>query len=785
VAPDPYNLQANGAILLDRCKENIISYNRVYCDDDVAYGMITIQLNEHQKTLIEYNIFDNNWNTDNHRTAISLKGDFDNDAPTISPTEGPTVIRFNAARKYYSDDLSWGSTSTFLSIGYDHVGSYVYGNYIINSSGIGASTAALSPWWNNGLDNTDIYIFSNVVAIGQTNGISVTASQSGSDVLDTVYVYNNTIYKQASYDWTLGAGYTIAERLTASGWHGLKATSIRITDGPYIKNNLVVDSRPNESDSSLYNPEYRIAAANAGLYWDKSYTSPWDYDHYYSSQNPASDRLVYRIIAGTNYSLDYDSSSRPGYGGHNSVGNPYFINAEGGDLRLSSETPASIVSGGTDMGNGNIYSGTIAGVAVTVPWDFALGKDTVWSFTDPDSISIDAKAWDTIGTWGKGAYYYEALGADTLAPTLQSAIVTSFETATILTITFNESCTGNAGFTVTPSGGASTLTYSSGTGATRVYTMSRALAYDETFTYSYSAGDVEDIAENPLATITNATGTNNSTIGYTPPAAGISSFLVNFASTPDLNFDTDAIPNWVPYTPPYSSDATYVAAWLFENNFNDSQSTNSLTTPGGVQVPSFTAVSPLQGTYSASFDKSSNQYCYIEDSALSSSVPIKSGQNGDFTILMRITPTTIDANAQRIFSKYAAASGKRSIELIISGVTQGKIYALSGYNSGDSYYTSDVPATAMTVDKTYYVAYAYNGTTGAYRLSVYDKDAAGLLHADVTNTWGALTYISDATLSIGNRALDDDPFDGIIDEVVIVADELDATEINAWFTRND
>ena len=109
--------------------------------------------------------------------------------------------------------------------------------------------------------------------------------------------------------------------------------------------------------------------------------------------------------------------------------------------------------------------------------------------------------------WDIGAYEY--IG-DTTAPALSSASVNG----TTLTLGFDElvNATINTGFTVTPSGGAATVAYASGTGtAYLVYTVSRTIANGETMTLDYTQpGDgIEDTSGNDLANITGETVTVN------------------------------------------------------------------------------------------------------------------------------------------------------------------------------------------------------------------------------------------------------------------------------------
>jgi hypothetical protein len=105
--------------------------------------------------------------------------------------------------------------------------------------------------------------------------------------------------------------------------------------------------------------------------------------------------------------------------------------------------------------------------------------------------------------------------ADVTPPTVTSFTVDS--AGTKLTVQFDEAITGNAGFTIDPSGGAATLSSPTNFSTSIDYVISRAIQFDETITADYTAGDVTDTATNPLATITGASVTNNSSAGGGDP----------------------------------------------------------------------------------------------------------------------------------------------------------------------------------------------------------------------------------------------------------------------------
>lgn len=110
-------------------------------------------------------------------------------------------------------------------------------------------------------------------------------------------------------------------------------------------------------------------------------------------------------------------------------------------------------------------------------------------------------------------------GSDTTAPQL-SGNPTIQSSGTSLSITFDETVSigsgGNGGWSISPSGGAATLTYVSGSGSsTLVYTISREIQYNETATVSYTqpGNGIEDSAGNDLANISAHAVTNSSGAG--------------------------------------------------------------------------------------------------------------------------------------------------------------------------------------------------------------------------------------------------------------------------------
>jgi len=106
--------------------------------------------------------------------------------------------------------------------------------------------------------------------------------------------------------------------------------------------------------------------------------------------------------------------------------------------------------------------------------------------------------------------------SDVIAPTFSGAVLA--EDGRTLTVTLSEAVKfgagGNTGFTVAPTEGAATVSYSSGEySAVLVYTTSRVIYSTETLTLSFTnpGNGVEDSAGNDLGTLTTESVTNNST----------------------------------------------------------------------------------------------------------------------------------------------------------------------------------------------------------------------------------------------------------------------------------
>jgi hypothetical protein len=100
-------------------------------------------------------------------------------------------------------------------------------------------------------------------------------------------------------------------------------------------------------------------------------------------------------------------------------------------------------------------------------------------------------------------------GVDTSKPTVQSASINT--AGALYTIVYDEPVTGQTGHTLSATGGAVTLTPSSGdTTNTHVWSLDRTILKTETVTRSYSPGNAQDAAGNTLDAYSGQAVTNGS-----------------------------------------------------------------------------------------------------------------------------------------------------------------------------------------------------------------------------------------------------------------------------------
>ncbi|BBO74386.1 hypothetical protein DSCW_18030 [Desulfosarcina widdelii] len=379
---------------LDNVDDLIISFNYLHAES-TDYNQVGMYLNDVRNALVEYNIVRDIWYQQNHRIGIDIKGD------AALTAEGPIIVRFNNVLNIHADDKDWG-TAGGISIGYDPANFFVYGNRVKNCGmGINVSQAFDGTFELNGLDVINGYVFSNILDTIQFSGINYAAVKNGShDDFVNMWAFNNTIYRPATEDASLGWTYAGGFPSTSYSYSGIKwaCNADQFEQGPKIRNNLIIEARMNRTDYRFMSQRDNLDDAGTGIIQGNNHA----YD-------PDTTGIFVRLYDNTTDAGSDLSFTNNGLQGQvadtNTVGNPYLSNMAAGDFRLTSSSTV-LIDQGADLGSGNIATLTIQGQSYPIPWDFAFGPDTVFHDTDPDQIIIDARSMDTEG-WPIGAYVYD------------------------------------------------------------------------------------------------------------------------------------------------------------------------------------------------------------------------------------------------------------------------------------------------------------------------------------------------------------------------------------------
>ena len=386
-----YNTDA--FIHIDQTSNVVVSRNIGYSTKN-GWGMAGIYGNEITNALVEYNIF-YDFNADHHRSPVTFKGDQIKCQPY-----GPLIIRFNNLWGSYGDKECWSDTRGAISVSGNWENVYAYGNNL-HDSGVGIEVMlAYSPAgcgglpiYNDNINSSQAYIFSNVIYETQHAGIRVSGMPGMSyDSLQDIFIYNNTIYRAATLDSTLGEGYGSSG--SDSPFVNDSAIVMWLKGKQLVKhfyeNNLIINSRP-------YRNDYEAMSIRSS-----SENFENDYNHFYDDR---TNEVVVRYVEENDdaKNVTWNSTNRRGVDGDNdSAGNPFLQDVEKNDFRLTSKS-TKLIDKGKDMGTGSITELEIQGVKHKINWDFALGNNTVWDALDPDKIEIDQLSRDEIG-WDKGAY---------------------------------------------------------------------------------------------------------------------------------------------------------------------------------------------------------------------------------------------------------------------------------------------------------------------------------------------------------------------------------------------
>ena len=207
----------------------------------------------------------------------------------------------------------------------------------------------------------------------------------------------------------------------------------------------------------------------------------------------------------------------------------------------------------------------------------------------------------------------------------------------------------------------------------------------------------------------------------------------------------------------------------------DSEGSNTLTNSGTVTA---NTSEYKEGSASADFERSSNQYLYRTDANLDSGFPLKSGEsNENMTVCCWVK---IEAGSQdmTIASKYNSTYNTRSWRIEIASGDD-KVYFRTGYNSGNNNQVSSGHASTLSTETWYGVAVTLDSDNN-YRIRLYNSSAVHL-GTDITDTFSNDVSITAADLFVGGSGAGASPtnyFDGEIDKLCIYAAELTTDQID-------
>lgn len=221
-----------------------------------------------------------------------------------------------------------------------------------------------------------------------------------------------------------------------------------------------------------------------------------------------------------------------------------------------------------------------------------------------------------------------------------------------------------------------------------------------------------------------------------------------------------------PPTNDFSSDSNCVAVYNMDTDsaglIVDSGpiGTNTLTNVGVTSD----SVTYKQGDRSGSFG--SGDRLAIADSSTNSTFPFKIGEtNSQISVCYWVNFNYLTALTTEVgaISKWSGTTVR--CFTIGSGGADHKYTMWMGYNGGLSWEFSDSFGTAVTTGVWYHVSCSLNGTTGDYRIRIWDDTAGALLDSDTTGTFTNAPMAYGGNWEIGRHYVS--YMYGNIDEVVI------------------
>jgi hypothetical protein len=233
----------------------------------------------------------------------------------------------------------------------------------------------------------------------------------------------------------------------------------------------------------------------------------------------------------------------------------------------------------------------------------------------------------------------------------------------------------------------------------------------------------------------------------------------------------------------FSSDVSCKALWRFENGAltDDSKGTNTLTNNASVVA---STSDKKEGGASADLESGSSQYFSITDANLDSGFPLKSGDDGTFTISCWIKAESLAAD-MNIWSKYTGTNNLRSVSCVL--LSTGILRLRFGYSSG-TLYQQITHGSTLSTGNWYHITIRHRASDRNYRISI--RDASGnIVGTDVFGTLTNALSVTSAPFVIGADSDGIYNFDGLIDEFVVFDRVLGSNEVaniaKGLFTKNN
>jgi len=391
-----------------------------------------------------------------------------------------------------------------------------------------------------------------------------------------------------------------------------------------------------------------------------------------------------------------------------------------------------------------IYGSTVAGGITLDPPSDEGDMIAILGYVDEENTITFQPSLVLTQVAGGGA-------GDEKAPTLETATIAS--NGATISLVFSEPVTVNdgTGWEMTTTGGATSMTYASGSGSTTlVYNLGRIVNEPETGTIAYTttSNGIEDAAGNDLESIESKNYANNSN---------------------KWNANLKAIAK---------------AYYTFEASNTWSDISGNGNTLAKINKPALNTKTPLEGAASVDFEYDNSQYAYITDGNLSSGFPLKSNEsNKDFTWIARIRAESVPNDTyMAIMSKYDAESAAKcsallSVDYYGEGVR--KIGFVIGHTSGTDYEYVNHDSN-ISLNTHYLVAASHNNSNRSYAIRVRNGASGDVIGTDKTGKFSNAISLTDARFQVGCQYVNGNPemyFDGLIDEVVVVSSILDADDI--------